>query len=102
MVSVDRLDARQFWTAELDKVIKKIRHDFEQLYGNLHREMVTYYDTQWEGIQAEVEQVARYQLTETRMDMSNYQTLQIEYEKVQQTYAYEREALEKLEVTVCK
>ncbi|CAF4328398.1 unnamed protein product, partial [Rotaria magnacalcarata] len=37
--SVGTIDVKQFWASELDKVVKSIRRDFEQLYGTFNREM---------------------------------------------------------------
>ncbi|CAF4881363.1 unnamed protein product [Rotaria sp. Silwood1] len=63
-VSGGTFDVKQFWALELDKVIKSIRRDFEQLYGTFQRDMTVYYNTQLDELATEIEQALRYQSTE--------------------------------------
>ncbi|CAF0936215.1 unnamed protein product [Rotaria sordida] len=101
-VSAGTFDVKQFWALELDKVIKKIRRDFEELYSMFYRDMMVFYNTQLEEVNKEVEQALRYQSTEVETFSASQQTLQIEYEKVQKTYSYEREVIMQLEATHSK
>ncbi|CAF0979880.1 unnamed protein product [Rotaria sordida] len=101
-VSAGTFDVKQFWALELDKVIKKIRRDFEELYSMFYRDMTVFYNTQLEEVNKEVEQALRYQSTEVETFTASQQTLQIEYEKVQKTYSYEREVIMQLEATHSK
>ncbi|CAF4647698.1 unnamed protein product [Rotaria sp. Silwood1] len=39
--SMEMSDFAEFWTHEWEDIIKKIRHDFEQIYATIHREMTT-------------------------------------------------------------
>ncbi|CAF3506013.1 unnamed protein product [Rotaria socialis] len=96
------IDVKQFWTSELDKVVKSIRRDFEQLYGTFNREMAGYYKTQLEELQIEVEQASHYQSTDVETYTLSQQTLQVEYEKVHKIYSYEKENYMKLEATYAK
>ncbi|CAF1596034.1 unnamed protein product [Rotaria sp. Silwood1] len=98
-VSGGTFDVKQFWALELDKVIKSIRRDFEQLYGTFQRDMTVYYNTQLDELAAEIEQTLRYQSTEIQTFSTSLQTLQVEYEKVQKTYLYEKDVIMKLEST---
>ncbi|CAF1276542.1 unnamed protein product [Rotaria magnacalcarata] len=100
--SVGTIDVKQFWASELDKVVKSIRRDFEQLYGTFNREMTVYYKTQLEELQIEVEQASHYQSTDVETYTLSQQTLQAEYEKVHKIYSYEKESYVKLEATYVK
>jgi hypothetical protein len=93
------VDVKQFWTFEFEKIVEKIRHDFEQFYGIGVREMTEYYKTKMEQIEIEVKKTLDYQQIEI---VSEEQTLQIEYEQVQKSYSYEKELVVKLEATCCK
>ncbi|CAF2952940.1 unnamed protein product [Rotaria sp. Silwood2] len=101
-VSVNTFDVKQFWAMELDKVIKSIRRDFEQLYSTFHHDMTVHYNTQLDELKTEIEQTSRYQSTEVDTYSANLQTLQIDYEKVQKSYSYEKEIIMKLEATHSK
>lgn len=94
-------ESRDFWAAELDKSIKRIRRDFELLYGTIHREMVSYYDVKMEEVHKEAEQIRQYQ-TVSYEETTTVQTLQVEYERYQQTLTYEREMTTKLETMYSK
>ncbi|CAF4933484.1 unnamed protein product [Rotaria sp. Silwood1] len=37
--SMEMSDFAEFWTHEWEDIIKKIRHDFEQIYATIHREL---------------------------------------------------------------
>ena len=87
---------------ELNKSINRIRRDFELLYGTLHREMVKYYEVKSEETEREFENLQRYRDVEYEELIVTQQTLHVEYEKVQQTFTYEREVMNKLELTYCE
>ncbi|CAF1116324.1 unnamed protein product [Adineta ricciae] len=89
----------EYWAVELDESIKKIRRDFETFYATIYREMTTYYETKMEDLDKEIEQTTRYQRVEYEEFVASQQTLQVEYEKIQYSLTYEREAYSKLELT---
>ncbi|UJR20187.1 hypothetical protein I4U23_023319 [Adineta vaga] len=89
----------EYWAVELDESMKKIRRDFEMFYSTIYREMTTYYETKKEDLDKEVEQVANQQRVEYEEFIVFQQTLQVEYEKVQYSLTYEKEAYGKLELT---
>ena len=93
------LDTKDFWAVELERSVKKIRRDFEVLYGTIHREMNVYYQKKMEEVQVEIEQSQRYTQVDYHEVTVTQQTLQVEYEKVQVTYSYEKETFVKLEGT---
>ena len=96
------MDTTQFWKLELDKSVKKIRRDFELLYGTINREMTAYYNIKTEEMRTDAEQALRYQQIEIEEIAMSQQTLQIEYEKVQKSFSYEKETLMKYEETYCR
>lgn len=98
-VSTDTFNVKEYQKLEFDKIIKKIRHDFEQLCNALHLEMTKYYDLQLQEVKTGFEKVSRYEVTNIETHSRSYQTLNVEYEKVQQTLSYERETQVKLEAT---
>jgi hypothetical protein len=96
------VNIEQYWTLELDKSIKRIRHDFEVFYATIYRQLNAYYESKTEEVTREVEQTSHYQRLELEEFVMTQQTLQVEYEKVQHTLTYEREIQTKLESTYCK
>ena len=91
------METKDFWAEELERSVKKIRRDFEVLYGSIHREMDVYYQKKMQEVQVEVEQNQRYYQTEYQEVTVSYQSLQVEYEKIQHSFSYEKEVLIKLE-----
>jgi hypothetical protein len=74
-----------------------------KFYRTLHREMNVYYNAKMKQIEIEVQRELDYQHIEIdEVIMSQEETLQIEYEKVQKTYSYEQEVLKGLETMHCK
>ena len=55
-----------------------------------------------EDLSKEIEQTTRNQRVEYEEFVASQQTLQVEYEKIQYSLTYEREAYSKLELTYCK
>lgn len=96
---VTSVDTKDFWAEELERSVKKIRRDFEVLYGTIHREMNVYYQKKMEEVQVEIEQSQRYSQVDYQEVTITQQTLQMEYEKVQHTISYEKETYLKLEGT---
>ena len=87
----------------MDKSVRKIRRDFEQLYEAMSHKMTAYYATQMEGIQTDVEKASHYQQIEVKEQLArSQQTLEMEYVEGQKSFSYERELLMKFEATYCK
>jgi uncharacterized alkaline shock family protein YloU len=101
-VSVESFNVKEFWTLELEKSIKKIRRDFEQLYSAIDLEMSAHYKAKIEEAQVEIQQGMQYQQAEYEELTVSRQTLQVEYEKVQTSFSYEKGIYVKLEATYCK
>ncbi|CAF1675345.1 unnamed protein product, partial [Adineta ricciae] len=78
----------EYWAVELDESIKKIRRDFETFYATIYREMTTYYETKMEDLDKEIEQTTRNQRVEYEEFVASQQTLQVEYEKIQDSLTY--------------
>ncbi len=95
-------EAKQFWTLELDKVVKRIRYDFEAFYAAIYQQMTVYYQTQTESLETNVQQALHYQQIETEKFTMVQEKLQIEYEKTQTSLTYERDVFIKLESTYGK
>ena len=97
-LSIQSFDVKQFWTLELDKSVKKIRHDFELLYATIYREMTMYYEIKMEEVTKDVEHALSYQKIEIEeWSTVRQQKLQAEYEEVQNSYSHEKEILIKFE-----
>jgi hypothetical protein len=100
-VTIDT-DDKQYWTLELSKVIKRIRHDFEVFYATIYREMTSYYETKIIEMETTVKQEFHDRSLEIEEFSMTYQKLQMDYEKIQKSSVYEREITMKLESTFCK
>lgn len=97
-MSIQSFDVKQFWTLELDRSVKKIRHDFKLLYATIYREMTMYYEMKMEEVTADVEQALHHQKIEIEeWSTVRQQELQAEYEEVQKSYSSEKETLIKFE-----
>ncbi len=101
-MSIQSDDTAQFWTLELDKVVKRIRHDFEVFYETTHQEMIAYYEVKTEELETNIKQALHYQQIEIEQFTMVQQQLQIEYEKIETSFSYEKEMSFKLETTYCK
>jgi hypothetical protein len=101
-MSIRSDDVIQFRTLDLDKIIKKIRYDFEVFYAAVYREMTALYEAKMVDIEADVKQALYYQSLEMEESTRLLRVQQIEYEKVQKSLSYEKEMLSKLEATCCK
>jgi hypothetical protein len=86
-----------FWTVELDKSVKRIRHDFEVFYATIYREMIAYYEAKTVEVTKEVEQAFHDQQFIMDEFAVSQQALQVENEKAQHSLVYEREITMKLE-----
>lgn len=100
--SAQSADSTEFWTLELERVVKKIRQDFHTFYSTLYRDMTTYYETKTEELEINIKESIENQKNEREQFIIIQEKLQIEYEKIQKTYNYEREILTQLESTFCK
>ena len=92
-------DSQQFWTLELNKIVQRIRHDFEAFYGSMYQQMVTYYETKAVELETNVQKSVQYQQVDMEKFTVVQQKLHVEYEKIQATLTYEREVYAKLENT---
>jgi hypothetical protein len=93
---------KEFWTLELEKSIKKIRRDFELLYGSIRKETTMYYEMKKDEILREIEEGRHLNQVEYERFSVSQKTLQVEYEKIQHSFSYEKEMSVKLEATYCK
>ncbi len=87
---------------DLDKIIKKIRHDFEVFYAKSYRELKGSYEAKMVEIERDVKEAFHYQSIEMEEFAMMLRALQAEYEKVQMSLSHEKETLMKLEHTNCK
>lgn len=101
-VSFETIDLREFWSIELDKYVKKIRRDFEQLYGKIYYEMTEHYNTKMIEIETDVKQAFHYQQIELEELAINRQMLQVQYDEVQASFVYEQKIFIEFEATYCK
>jgi hypothetical protein len=101
-LSIQTEDMTQFWTLELDRVVKRIRRDFETFYTRIHQRMVAYYQTKTEELETYVKQDLQTEQIDIEQFTVTQQKLTIEYEQVQQTLSYEKEIFFKLDSTYCK
>ncbi|CAF1079865.1 unnamed protein product [Rotaria sp. Silwood1] len=100
--SMDMSDFSEFWKHEWEQIIKKIRHDFELLYGAMHQETINFYEMKTKELQIELEQITQYQPVENEKHVKFQQKLQSEYEEVQKKFASEKQVLMELEATYSK
>jgi hypothetical protein len=100
--SVQSHDVTQFWTVELERIVKRMRHDFGVFYAAINREMTAYYNTKLEEVQTDVQPTSHHQETEIEEFTMRQQKRQMEYEEVQKSLSYEQQILHKLEHTYCK
>lgn len=90
----------QFWRSELDRIIKRIRQDFEAFYGEVYQQWVLYFQIKNEEAEVNLKQAWDYHQVEMEKFTVVTQQLHVEYEKVQTTLIYEREVYAKLEHTI--
>ncbi|CAF3572357.1 unnamed protein product [Rotaria sp. Silwood1] len=102
LISVDTPDFAEFWKLEWEQIIKKIRHDFEVLYGAIHQETISFYEKKSKEIQVALEQITQYQQVEQEKYVKIQQKLQRQCDEVQKKLAYEKEVLLKSEAIYCK
>lgn len=102
VVPLPTVDIEQFWSLQMEKCLKNIRHDFELLYGTVYGEMTMYYETKLQEMQTTVEQELHYQNIVAEQLTISQQQLQLEYEEVQKSLSYENETFIKLKETFCK
>jgi hypothetical protein len=93
---------KQFWTLELDKIVQRIRHDFEAFYASIYQQMVGYYQTKTEELEITIQQAPNYQQIEIEKFTMIQEKLHVEYEKIQTSLTYEKEIFIKLENTYGK
>ena len=91
-----------FWRTELDNIIRRIRRDFEVFYGKIQSEMIAYYEAKTNEIETNIQQAYNYQETEVHQWSVTEERLTAEYERIEQSLAYERSILVKLEDSYCK
>ena len=91
-----------FWRTELDNIIRRIRRDFEVFYGKIQSEMIAYYEAKTNEIETNIQQAYNYQQTEVHQWSATEERLTVEYEQIEQSLAYERSILVKLEDSYCK
>jgi len=91
-----------FWRTELDNIIQRIRRDFEVFYGKIQSEMIAYYEAKTNEIETNIQQAYNYQQTEVHQWSAPEERLTVEYEQIEQSLAYERSILVKLEDSYCK
>ena len=89
----------QFWRLELDRIIKRIRHDFETFYAEVYQQWGGYFQAKIEEAEVNLKQAWDYDRVEIEKFTVVTQQLHVEYEKVQTTLTYEREVYGKLEHT---
>ncbi|UJR20159.1 hypothetical protein I4U23_023291 [Adineta vaga] len=94
------VDFKQFSTLEFDKIVKKIRLDFEQFYRTVGLKLTEYYQTKMEQLKTEVKKIVDYQQSEVVVTQG--QTLNAEYKQVQKIYSDKKEVIVKLEATYSK
>jgi len=87
---------------DLDKIIKKIRYDFEVFYSTVYRDIKASYEAKLVEIEADVKEALRHQSTEMEEFAMVLRSLQAEYEKVHMSLSHEKEMVLKLEHTYCK
>ncbi|CAF1017062.1 unnamed protein product [Rotaria sp. Silwood1] len=102
LISVDTPDFAEFWKLEWEQIIKKIRHDFEVLYGAIHQETISFYEKKSKEIQVALEQITQYQQVEQEKYVKIQQKLQRQCDEVQKKLAYEKEVLLKSEAIYSK
>jgi hypothetical protein len=93
---------KQFGTLELDKIVKKIRRDFEVYYATIYRDMAALYERKIAEIEPDIKQALHYQQIEMEEFAMILQTQQMEYKEVQKSLSYEKEIHIKIETTYCK
>jgi len=87
---------------DLDKIIKKIRYDFEIFYATIYRDITAQYEAKMAEIETDVKEALRYQSNEMEEFAMVLRSLQAEYEKVHMSLSHEKEMVLKLEHTYCK
>jgi len=87
---------------DLDKIIKKIRYDFEVFYSTVYRDIKASYEAKLVEIEADVKEALRYQSAQMEEFAMILRTLQADYEKLQMSLSHEKEMQMKLEHTYCK
>ncbi len=93
---------KQFGTLELDKIVKKIHHDFEVYYATIYRDMAASYEREIAEIEPDIKQALHYQQIEMEEFAMMLQAEQMEYKEVQKNLSYEKEIQIKMEATYCK
>ena len=89
----------QFWRLELDKIVQRIRQDFEAFYGEIYKQMTVYYQMKREEAEVNVQKAISYQQVELEKFTMVQQKWHVEYEKTQTILTYEKEISLKLEHT---
>lgn len=94
---MDMSDFDEFWKSEWQNIVKKIRRDFELVYGAILQETICYYEKKREEAKVELECVANIQNTEHLELIQALEKLETEVTKAQKTHSHEKEALAKTE-----
>ncbi|CAF0778971.1 unnamed protein product [Adineta ricciae] len=90
------VDVKQFSMFEFDKIVKKIRNDFEQFYKAVDYKLAEYYQMKMTHLDAEVKKILKYQQTDI---VAQTQILSVEHEQVQKSCSKKKELLLKMEST---
>lgn len=90
----------QFWRSELERIIKRIRQDFEAFYAEIYQQWILYFQIKSEEAELNVRKAVDYQQVEVEKYTMVTQQLHVEYEKIQTTLSYEREVYSKLDHTM--
>ena len=93
------VDVKQLSTFEFDKIVKKIRYDFEQFYKAVDYKLAEYYQMKMAQLDTEVKKIFDCQQTDV---VSQKRTLSVEYERVQKSYSKKKELITRMETTHCK
>lgn len=94
---MDMSDFVEFWKSEWIQIVKKIRQDFETLYGAIHQETISFYEKKTKEIQAELALVAEHEEIGRLEQGKALARAQTEYAEVQEMYSYEQISLQKSE-----
>ncbi|CAF1139651.1 unnamed protein product [Adineta ricciae] len=90
------VDVKQFSMFEFDKIVKKIRNDFEQFYKAVDYKSAEYYQMKMTQLDTEVKKILNYQQTDI---VTQKQILSVEHERVQKSYSKKKELILKMETT---